>query len=210
MMVMVKRIAITGGIACGKSLVGQFLQQLGADVLDADAVVHQLEAAGGAAVLPIQNRFGSGVVNSTGAIDRERLATVVFNDACARADLQAIVHPLVRTEIQRWLMSPRIPPAMYNSAVQIKAALIPLLFECGWQDDWDQIVCVASDEAVQIDRLMRFRGFSAEQARQRICAQMPVVAKAARSHHVIINNSSQDMLAKEVERVYRLLVEKSE
>jgi len=209
MMVMIKRIAITGGIACGKSLVGHLFQQLGVDVLDADVIVHQLEAAGGAAVLPIQKRFGSEVVDSTGSIDRARLAAVVFSDAQARADVQAIVHPLVRTEIQRWMDTPPVS-AVYHDGVQLRAVLIPLLFECGWQDAWDDIVCVTADHAIQVERLVRFRGFSAEQARQRICAQMPVAEKAARSHHVIVNNSSQEMLAKEVERVYRLLVEKSE
>lgn len=209
MMVMVKRIAITGGIACGKSLVGHLFQQLGVDVLDADVVVHQLEAAGGAAVLPIQKRFGSEVVDRTGAIDRPRLATLVFSDAQARADVQAIVHPLVRAEIRRWLDAPAVS-ASRRDAVQLRAVLIPLLFECGWHDEWDQIVCVVADQSVQIDRLVRLRGFSVEQAQQRICAQMPVAEKAARSHHVIINNSSQEMLAEEVERVYRLLVEKSE
>lgn len=209
MMVMVKRIAITGGIACGKSLVGHLFQQLGVDVLDADVVVHQLEASGGAAVLPIQKRFGSEVVDSMGAIDRTRLAALVFSDAQARADLQAIVHPLVRAEISRWLDAPAVS-ASRRDAVQLRAVLIPLLFECGWHDEWDQIVCVVADQSVQIDRLVRLRGFSVEQAHQRICAQMPVAEKAARSHHVIINNSSQEMLAEEVERVYRLLVEKSE
>ncbi len=144
-----------------------------------------------------------------GAIDRTRLAALVFSDAQARADLQAIVHPLVRAEISRWLDAPAVS-ASRRDAVQLRAVLIPLLFECGWHDEWDQIVCVVADQSVQIDRLVRLRGFSVEQAHQRICAQMPVAEKAARSHHVIINNSSQEMLAEEVERVYRLLVEKSE
>ena len=209
MMVMIKRIAVTGGIACGKSLVGHLFQQLGVEVLDADVVVHQLEAAGGAAVLPIQKRFGSEVVDSTGAIDRVRLAAVVFSDAQARADVQAIVHPLVRAEIRRWLDRPS-GCAVHPEGVQLRAVLIPLLFECEWQAGWDQIVCVVADQSVQVDRLVRLRGFSVEQANQRICAQMPVAEKAARSHHVIVNNASQEMLAKEVERVYRLLVEKSE
>jgi len=209
MTVMVKRIAITGGIACGKSLVGHLFQQLGVDVLDADVVVHQLEAAGGAAVIPIQKRFGSEVVDRTGAIDRPRLASLIFSDAQARADVQAIVHPLVRAEIRRWLDAPAVSASRCD-AVQLRAVMIPLLFECGWQDEWDQIVCVVADQSVQIERLVRLRGFSVEHAQQRICAQMPVAEKAARSHHVIINNSSQEMLAEEVERVYRLLVEKSE
>jgi len=94
------KIALTGGIACGKSLFAKFLQELGIHVIDADDVVHELEAPGGAAVPAIVARFGTGVLAQDGGIDRPALARLVFVDAAARADLEAIVFPLVRARFR--------------------------------------------------------------------------------------------------------------
>ena len=93
------KIALTGGIACGKSLFAKFLRELGIHVLDADDVVHELEAPGGAAVPAIVARFGAGVLAGDGGIDRSALAARVFSDPAARADLESIVFPLVRVAL---------------------------------------------------------------------------------------------------------------
>ena len=93
------KIALTGGIACGKSLFAKFLRELGIHVLDADDVVHELEAPGGAAVPAICARFGAGVLAPDGGIDRPALARLVFADPAARTDLEAIVFPLVRVAL---------------------------------------------------------------------------------------------------------------
>ena len=93
------KIALTGGIACGKSLFAKFLRELGIHVLDADDVVHELEAPGGAAVPAIVSRFGADVLAADGGIDRPALAARVFSDATARADLESIVFPLVRVAL---------------------------------------------------------------------------------------------------------------
>jgi dephospho-CoA kinase len=195
------RVAITGGIACGKSLFSRYLREKGVDILDADDVVHRLEAPGGAAVRPICDVFGAGVSGSDGGIDRPALGRVVFSDAEARARLNQIVHPLVKQVIGEWLG---------EAGGRLRAVVIPLLFEAGWAGEWDVIICLASSEAVQLDRLMRIRGLSAEQARERIAAQMPVAEKAARSHLVVRNDADADALAREADRVYRYLMEKSE
>ena len=94
------KIALTGGIACGKSTLAKFLRELGIRLLDADDVVHELEAPGGAAVPAIAARFGAGVLAADGAIDRPKLAALVFADAAARHDLEAILFPLVRSRLQ--------------------------------------------------------------------------------------------------------------
>jgi dephospho-CoA kinase len=195
-------VAITGGIACGKSLFSAYLQQLGVEILDADDVVHALQASGGEAVEPIRARFGSQVIAHDGSVDRGRLGQIVFSDPKARKDLNEIVHPLVRDRIQRWREHP--------GGCAIKAVVIPLLFEVGWEDDWDLIICVQSDTQTQIDRLMRFRGLSAEQAHQRLDSQMPMAEKAARAHLTVNNNAGEGTLASEAKRIYRLLMEKSE
>lgn len=195
------RVAITGGIACGKSLFSHYLRQLGVDILDADDVVHRLEEPGGVAVEAIVALFGDGVRRADGGIDRAVLGARVFADATARTRLNDIVHPLVKAEIMDWIEEP---------GQRLKAAVIPLLFEVGWAADWDLIICLASREAVQIERLMRIRGLSEDQARRRIAAQMPVAEKAVRAHVVVNNDADVAALAMEAARVYRLLIERSE
>ncbi len=195
------RVAITGGIACGKSLFSHYLGQLGADVLDADDVVHRLEEPGGAAVDAITGLFGEGVRRPDGGIDRASLGTLVFGDDTARARLNGVVHPLVKAAFEAWLAEP---------GQRVKAAVIPLLFEVGWDAEWDVIICLVSSEAVQLERLTRARGLSEEQARRRIAAQMPVAEKAARSHLVVNNDADATALALEAARVYRFLIERFE
>jgi len=196
---MVTRVAITGGIACGKSLFSHFLTELGMDILDADDVTHELEAPGGAAVPAIRHFFGSGVMDAAGGVDRRALAEIVFNDSDARKRLNEIVHPLVQQAIRRWLESP---------GRRLKAVVIPLLFEVGWNSEWDMIICVRAQETVQVQRLMRDRGFSQEEARRRIAAQMPVAEKADRSQIVVDNDADAKALALEAARVFRFLSER--
>lgn len=198
---MVMRVAITGGIACGKSLFSQTLRRLGAELLDADDVVHRLEAPGGEAVPALVRLFGASVLGKDGGIDRAVLGERVFSDPAALRRLNAAVHPLARQILQTWSEEP---------ADRIRIAVIPLLFEAGWIDDWDVIICLASSEALQRERLMRSRGLTDEQARRRIAAQMPVAEKAARSHLVVHNDADAEALAREAEQVYRFLTEKAD
>jgi len=195
-------VAITGGIACGKSLFAGHFRALGAEVLDTDDVTHALEAPGGAAVGPIRQRFGDGMIAADGGVDRARLAELVFADASAREDLNALLHPMVREAVREWRERP--------GASGIRAAVIPLLYEAGWAGDWDVVICVSSHTQAQVDRLMRFRGLSAEQARQRVAAQMPVAEKAAKADLTAENNAGPEGLADEAARIYRLLMERPE
>jgi dephospho-CoA kinase len=196
---MVLRVAITGGIACGKSLFSHSLRKLGVEVLDADEVVHGLESPGGRAVREIAAAFGPGVVAPDGGVDRRALGEIVFGDEGARLRLNRIVHPLVRAAIDEWLSRP---------GQGIRAAVIPLLFEVGWLDGWDVIICLASGEGEQMRRLMERRGLTAEQALARVASQMPVAEKAARAHLVVNNSADEAALEREAQSVYRLLVEK--
>ena len=193
-------VAITGGIACGKSLFAQHLKDLGLELLDADDVVHDLQAPGGEAVELIRVKFGAHVIAPDGRVDRQALGELVFRDPKAREALNQIVHPLVLQKIKGWLAKP--------SENGLKAVVIPLLFEVGWENEWDLIICVTSDTQTQMDRLTRFRGLSAEQARQRLDSQMPIAEKAARAHLTVNNNAGEEELASEAKRIYRLLMEK--
>ena len=165
------RVALTGGIACGKSLVAKFLNELGIETIDADDVVHEL--------IPEE--------------ERRRLARVVFNDPKARAELEARIHPLVREKIETFLCPP--PPLTSTSP---RIAVIPLLFEAHWEGHFDIICCVSSERDLQISRMMTTRGYTREEAEARLAAQMPVEEKAEKSHYVIDNNGSSQELKLQV------------
>lgn len=214
------RIALTGGIACGKSLVAKFLRELGVSVLDADDVVHELEAPGGAAVEPIAKRFGTGVLASDGGVDRAKLARLVFGvgegrqtpdgrwnigheTLDARHDLEAIIHPLVRQRLLDFVSAP-----VSHAPFPVPLAIIPLLYESHFESDYDIILCVTSSEDRQIERMVRTRGYTQAQAEARLAAQMPVREKAARADRIIQNDSTPEELKAEVRRCVAWLSEK--
>lgn len=186
------KIALTGGIACGKSLFAKFLRELGIHVLDADDVVHELEAPDGAAVPAIAARFGRNVLAPDGGIDRPALAARVFSDTAARADLESILFPLVRS---------RMAGGSGVSPLQITIHIIPLLFESHWETDYDILLCIASPVDLQIARMMTSRGYSRAHAEARLAAQWPVVEKAARCHYTVMNDSTPEHLRDEAQRL---------
>lgn len=218
------KIALTGGIACGKSTFAKFLLELGIRVIDADDIVHELEAPGGGAVPAIASRFGNGVLAPDGGIDRAKLADVVFlrgqtpiqrgtdpNSAgdspqfsggqSPREALEEILFPLVRSRLRAF--------ADATPAGVISVAIIPLLFESHFDEDYDIIIAIASSEDLQIDRMMRTRGYSRAQAEARLAAQMPVAEKAVRAHFVVVNNSTPENLKNEAMRLVAWLQEKA-
>ena len=195
------KIALTGGIACGKSTLAKFLTELGIRVLDADDVVHALEAPGGEAVEPIRARFGSGVIAADGGVDRKALAGVVFSDPTSRLDLQDLLFPRVRRILLDFAAESR-PDAL-------RISVIPLLFESHWEADYDIILAIASPEAVQIDRMVQTRGYTREQAEARLAAQMPVAEKAARADFAVVNDSTPTHLKDEAIRLASWLKERT-
>lgn len=166
------RIALTGGIACGKSLVAKFLNELGVETIDADDIVHEL--------IP-------------DPAERRRIAAEVFGNEAKRKELEAKIHPLVKARIEAFLCSPS--PLAFTSR---RIAVIPLLFETHWDADYDIICCVRSARATQVARMMEMRGYTREEAEARLAAQMSVEEKAAKSHYVIENNGTSDELKSEV------------
>ena len=193
------RIAVTGGIACGKSTVARMLERHGGEVLDTDDVAHVLEGPGGAAVPEIAQTFGSGVVAADGAVDRRKLGVLVFGDADALERLNAILHPLIAAEVDAWLER--------ESAAPFKAVLVPLLYEAGFDAKvaWDKVLAVVCSEAEQIRRL-KGRGFNEDEARRRIASQMSCAEKAARADCVIWNDADMRTLEGEVETALRRLL----
>jgi dephospho-CoA kinase len=166
------RIALTGGIACGKSLVAKFLNELGVETIDADDIVHEL--------IP-------------DPAERRRIAAEVFGNEAKRKELEAKIHPQVKARIEAFLCSPS-PLTIISRRI----AVIPLLFEAHWDADYDIICCVRSARATQVARMMEMRGYTREEAEARLAAQMSVEEKAAKSHYVIENNGTSDELKSEV------------
>ena len=203
------RIALTGGIACGKSTLAKFLRELGIRLLDADDVVHELEATGGAAVPASVARFGAGVLAADGSVDRPKLAGMVFADAAARRDLEAILFPLVRSRL-RAFTSEAARRGRPPSTVPLYIAIIPLLFESHWEGDYDIILAITSPLECQIHRMMRTRGYSRVQAEARLAAQMPVAEKAARADFAVVNDSTPTHLKDEAQRLVSWLKERIE
>ena len=198
------RAVVTGGIASGKSLFAGHLRRNGVDVLDADDVVRALESPGGAAVEEIAAAFGRRMVLPDGSVDRAALAAEVFGEgrAEARRRLEGIIHPKTRKTILEWLDArPRPGP---------RVAVVPLLFEAGWERDFDFIVCVSADRRTQLERMVQFRGMAPADAEARLAAQMPREEKERRSSAVVRNCGSAAGLESAAREIARLLAKRSE
>ena len=190
-------IALTGGIACGKSTVSGMLSLLGASIIDADQISRSLTAPGGAALPAIRQAFGDSVFHADGTLDRPALSAIVFADKAAIEKLNAITHPLVQQEMERQLAACR----KQGSAVVVLD--VPLLFEAGMQHMGELVACVTAPEEVQIARMASRNGYSREEAVSRIRSQMPVEQKARLSDVVIDTNKPLTELEKEVETLYQ-------
>jgi dephospho-CoA kinase len=173
------RVAVTGGIGTGKSVVLARFAELGAPVVDADALVHEALRAGTPAAAEILQRFGEAVMGPGGEIDRARLGTVVFQDDQARRDLEAILHPAVYRAIEAWMR------VQQGRGAPVAVAEIPLLFETGHEGDFDCVVVTACEVDEQVRRTMKRSNLSEVEVRRRIAAQWPIDEKARRADFVV-------------------------
>ena len=186
------KVALTGGIACGKSLLSNFLRELGVETIDADDVVHEL--------IP-------------DPAERRRIAAEVFADPEKRRALEAKIHPVVKERIDQWFEGAgdrswsselELEGRGQGSGVSgsgVKIAIIPLLFEAHWEKNFDIICCVVSSRAKQIERMMTTRGMALAEAEARLAAQMPVDEKARRSQYVIRNDGTAEELRAEAQKL---------
>ena len=203
------KVCLTGGIACGKSLLSRFLNDFGVETIDADDIVHDL--------IP-------------DPAERKRLAAEVFADPAKRRALEAKIHPVVKERINNRmveLLNNRmnrirpfdhsiirpfdysLPPSpirpfdhsiirQFDYSLPPPIAIIPLLFEAHWEKNFDIICCVVSERETQISRMMTTRGYTRAEAEARLAAQMPVAEKAAKSHYVIHNDGTPEELKEKV------------
>jgi dephospho-CoA kinase len=191
----VRRIGLTGGIATGKSYVRARFESLGVPTIDADLLAREAVAPGTEGLAAVARRFGSGVLDSAGALDRQALARIVFADPAARRDLEGIVHPFVRRRADEWFRS--LDPKRVPFAV----ADIPLLFETGGQGAYDAVVVTACDPEEQVRRIVARDRVSESEAQQRLAAQLPIDEKVLRADFVIRTDGTHEETDRQVRDV---------
>ncbi|MGH7653747.1 MAG: dephospho-CoA kinase [Gemmatimonadaceae bacterium] len=188
---------LTGNIASGKSTVARLLGERGIPVIDADLLAREATAPGSPALAAIVARWGAGMRDAGGSLDRAALRHIVFNDATARAALDAIVHPLVEARRNALLAAAR------ERGDRVQVCDIPLLFEAGLSARMDVIVLVDAPRDLRLARLMRDRKLDRAEATAMIDAQMPSEEKRARSDYVIDNDGTLELLATRVQDMWR-------
>lgn len=201
---MTKRIGLSGGIGSGKSTVTKILEELGATTVDADAIVHELQAPGSPLLASIAETFGDSVIRTDGSLDRAALGNVVFQDSAARARLGALMHPPVIAE-----MVARAERAV-DQQVPAVVLDIPLFFEgqkagtgTASAMDYDATVLVWVPKAVQIERTVLRDRCTREEAERRIAAQMPIDDKRALATHVVDNSGDVESTRIQVEKLWQ-------
>ena len=188
------KVALTGGIGSGKSTVADFLDELGAYVIDSDQLAREVVERGTSGYEAVLAAFGDGILTD-GEIDRAKLAEIVFKDATSRATLESIIHPLVRDAAEKMVKSLPADVVVINQ--------IPLLVETDGAKRFDFVITVSADEDIRRRRLIE-RGMKDYEITKRLAAQVNDAAREAIAHSVIRNNGSIDELRQVVEELWRL------
>lgn len=187
-------IGLTGGIGSGKSAAADLLAARGALVVDTDQIAHQLTAPGGAAMEPIREAFGNGVVAADGALNRPAMRALAFEDPDARKRLEAILHPMIRAESERQCRAATTPYVVL---------VVPLLIESGTYRERVRRLCVVDcPEDVQVLRVMQRSGLEERQVRAIMAAQASRAERLAAADDVIDNSAGYAELAVQVERLH--------
>lgn len=186
-----KTIALTGSIGMGKSTVAQMFASRGIPVFDADATVRSLQGPGGALVGRIEERFPG--TTSGGAVDREALAAAVLGRPEELAALEAIVHPAVHHERTRFIVEHSTAPALLFD--------IPLLFETGGHEVFDEVIVVSAPPDVQRARVLARPGMTAEKLDHILARQLPDPEKRRRADHVIDTSASLAETERQVDAI---------
>lgn len=194
-------IGLTGGIGSGKSTVAGILSELGARVIDADLVGHEIYRPGTPAWSRIVTEFGQDVVAPDGTIDRKKLGQRVFSDRAGLTRLNAIVHPLMAEEIRRRIASLRMADA--RGPIVLEAAV---LIEAGWKDLVDEVWVVSTSRDQAIERVISSRGLGRAEVERRLENQLRDDDRTQAANVVIRNTGSRDELRAEVERLWKILI----
>jgi dephospho-CoA kinase len=209
------RLALTGGVACGKSTAAEFLKEAGCAVLSTDALAHRVLVEPAFAE-QVAARFGAGVLNAAGNPDRAAIGKIVFADPAARAWLEGLLHPEVNRRWRLWLEKHENAGAGGGGgggdgggggggcgsggggAARANVVEIPLLYEKHLDDAFDAVVCVHCSPATQLRRLIARNQLSEADARARIAAQMPLDEKVRRAAFALFNDGSRAFLGAQI------------
>lgn len=193
---MTRVIGITGGIASGKSLVTTYLRERGYPVIDADALVHALQARGGELYTLLLKECGQDILGADGELNRAKLAQVFFEDEALRKRLTQLQAASIRQALlaERDRLLP-VTPLLFMD--------IPLLYEAGYEKEVDEVWLLDVDEAVQLQRLMKRNRLSEAEAKKRIASQIPLAEKRQRAHRLIDNRGSKKATMVQVEQLLR-------
>jgi dephospho-CoA kinase len=188
-------VGLTGGIGSGKSTVARLLEERGAVVFDADVLARAAVEPGTPGHEAVVARFGANVLGPGGAVDREALASIVFADPAARRDLEGIVHPEVRRLFAEGC-------EVHRDTDRVVVLSAPLLVETGMHTAFEVLVVVSAPPETQVERLLRERGMSEDEARARIAAQAPLEDKAAVADVIVDNDGPIEELEQQVDRLW--------
>jgi dephospho-CoA kinase len=187
------RVALTGGIASGKSTVANLFAELGVPLIDTDVIAREVVEPGRPALAAIVAAFGPGVLDAQGCLDRRRMRERIFADPAAKQRLEAILHPAIRAEMER---QSRVAGGPYQVLV------IPLLAESGRRDHVDRVLLVDVPEALQVERLALRDGVSREQAEAALNAQATRAERLAMADDVVCNTGRVEELRQKVAELH--------
>lgn len=191
--------ALTGGIGTGKSTAARFLEQKGAITVSADRLAREVTAPGGSAIDQIKARFGSGILAADGSLDRQKAASLIFSDPAARADLEAITHPLIRRlALDRFAAElKKNPPLLVYDC--------PLFFESGLDRAGFKAVIVVTAPIEAVRARLAARSMTPQQIDNRIAAQLPLEAKISRAGYLIDNSGTIEQLKTRCAELFEVL-----
>lgn len=190
-------IGLTGGIASGKSTVAKLLAAHGAETIDADQVAREVVEVGSTGLSSVVKEFGTGILSDTGELNREKLGAIIFADPNRRLILESILHPLIKTRTTELI-------AESKKAVVVYA--VPLLVEAKLDYPFQMVITVEAGIENQVERLVKSRGFTVDQAKERIAAQASRQQREARADFVIDSSGTHDQLAKQVDALWGKIV----
>jgi dephospho-CoA kinase len=197
-------IGLTGGIGSGKSAVAKRLAELGATVIDSDQIAHDITAPHGAAIAPIQARFGSELLTADGSLDRPKMRHLAFNDPSALQSLEAITHPLIHAETQRQAYL-----AHQNGALYL-VFMVPLLVESGyWPEVIDHLVVVDCPPELQIARVMQRSNLGRSEIEQIMGKQALREDRLAVADTILLNDDSLDKLIPQIDALHQWIIKNS-
>jgi dephospho-CoA kinase len=194
-------VALTGGIATGKTVVARRLQDRGCFVHDADRAAHALMAAKGQAWREIVSHFGQGILGPDRTIDRRKLGAIIFRDEQERRFLDDLIHPLVMDEVRRVAAA-----QAREGRTKVFVSEAALTIESGFAGFFDRVIVVWCQPEIQLRRLMERDGIDAENARHKIRSQMDIEDKKKRGHYLIDTSGSREDTERQTDSVYESLL----